>query len=71
VYERKETTCDEQLMVRLQPKEEKFALYRLMKQIRAFSSQIAAIEVANSHCHQPTPRFVDEDDVVTFCGVRS
>ena len=68
VHERKETTHDERLTVRLQPEEEQFALQRLMKQIKALSDQIAAIEVANGHCRQSTPRFVDEDDVVTFSG---
>jgi hypothetical protein len=58
-------------MIRLQPEEEQFALYRLMKHIRALSNQIATIEVANGRRHQPTPCFVDEDDVVTFSRMRS
>ena len=51
-------------MIRLQPNKEQFALHRLMKQIKALSDQIAAIKVANSRHRQPTPRFVDEDDVL-------
>jgi hypothetical protein len=39
-----------------------------MKQIKALSNQIATIEVANSRLRQPTPRFVEEEDVVTFSG---
>ena len=58
-------------MVHLQLEEEQFALYRLMKQIKALSDQIATIEVANGHHHQPTPHFVDEDDMVTFSGAQS
>jgi hypothetical protein len=44
---------------------------RLTEQIRALSVQLAAMDVANGCRCQPTPRFVDEDDVVTFSEVRS
>ena len=71
MHEHKETTCDEWLTIHLQPEEEQFVLYRLMKQIKALSDHIVAIEVANNRCHQPTPRFMDEDDMVTFSGARS
>ena len=42
-----------------------------MKQIKALSDQFATIEVANGHRRQPTPHFVDEDDVITFSGAQS
>ena len=58
-------------MVHLQPKEQQFALHRLMKQIKSLFDQIAAIEVANGRLRQPTPCFVDENDVVTFSGAQS
>jgi hypothetical protein len=36
---------------------------QLMEQIRALSDQIAAIDVANGRCCQPTPYFTYDDDV--------
>jgi len=68
VLERKETTRDERLAIRSQHLEEQFVARsrRLMEQIRALSDQLDAMDVANGRRRQPTPRFVDEDDVVTF-----
>jgi len=68
VHECKETTHDERLMVRSQHVEEQFGAQsrRLMEQIRALSDELDAMDVANGRCRQPTPRFMDEDDVVTF-----
>jgi hypothetical protein len=37
-----------------------------MEQIRALFDQLDAMDVANGRRHQQTPRFVDEDDVVTY-----
>jgi hypothetical protein len=42
-----------------------------MEQIRALSDQLDAMNVANGRCRQPSPRFVDEDDVITFSEARS
>jgi hypothetical protein len=42
-----------------------------VEQIRALSGQLDAMDVPNGHCRQPTPHFVDEDDVVTFSEARS
>jgi len=37
-----------------------------MEQIRTLSNQLDTMNVANSRRHQPTPRFMDEDDMVTL-----
>jgi hypothetical protein len=68
MHERKETPRDERLAIRSQHVEEKFVAQsrQLMEQIRALSDQLDAMDGANGRCRQPTPRFVDEDDVVTF-----
>jgi len=42
-----------------------------MEQIRALSDQLDAMNVTNGRRRQPTPCFVDEDDVVTFSEARS
>jgi uncharacterized protein RhaS with RHS repeats len=42
-----------------------------MQQIRALSDRLATMDIANSRCFQPTPPFVDEDDVVIFSEARS
>jgi len=44
---------------------------QLMEQIKALSDQLDAMDVANGRHCQPNPRFVDEDDVVTFSEARS
>jgi hypothetical protein len=42
-----------------------------MEQIRALSDQLDTMDVANDCRRQPTPHFMDEDDVVTFSEARS
>jgi hypothetical protein len=42
-----------------------------MEQIITLSEQIDAMDVANGRRCQPTPHFVDEDDMVTFIEAQS
>jgi hypothetical protein len=42
-----------------------------MKQIKALSDQLVAMNIAISRCLQPTLCFVDEDDMITFNEVQS
>lgn len=44
---------------------------RLMEQIRTLYDQLDAMDVANNRRCQRTPRFVDDDDVITFNEARS
>ena len=69
----KETTCDEWLTIHLQPDEKQFALYKLMKQIRAlaYPMKLSPLKLVIVVAIKPTPCFVNDDDVVTFSGARS
>ena len=43
----------------------------LSGQIENLTNQLDNMGGSNSRCHQPTPHFVDEDDIVIFSRARS